>query len=150
MILQALYELADDEGLVQDPDFEWKPVSYIVQLDEQGKFLGFVDTHYTPPQEGKKKPKPVAKSYLVPRCGGRTIKDRAFFFYDKAEYVFGIDPDGKREADKLESRAGLFREEVRQCAEATGDPGARAILAFLEHSAGEDAAPELPGNCAGQ
>ena len=32
MILQGLYELAQREGLVDDPDYEWKPVSYIIQI----------------------------------------------------------------------------------------------------------------------
>lgn len=149
MILQALYQLAEDEGLMEDPDFEWKPVSYIINLDENGNFLGFTSTHYTPAQEGKGKPKPVAKRMVVPRSGSRTSGARALFFCDKAEYVFGLDPAGKREAEKLTSRAGLFRDQVRACGAATGDPGVKAVLAFLDAVAVGTQQVELPEDCAG-
>ncbi len=148
MILQALYELAEAEKLVEDPDYEWKPVSFLIQLDETGKFLGFIDTHDTPPQEGNKKPKPVPKKFLVPRQPGRTSGSRAFFLVDKAEYVFGIDPDGKRDAEVLKSRAELFRDELKKCLDFTGDTALQAVIQFLDDFASGTQSVELPENAA--
>lgn len=149
MILQALYELAQDEELIQDPDFEPKPISFFVRLAEDGRFLGFVSNYHTPPQEGKKKPRPVAGRKVVPRCGARTSGDRAFFLFDKAEYVLGLDPDGTREAEKLKVRFDLFRDEVRNCHEESGEPGVGAVLAFLNAVEAGSESVELPEGCAG-
>ncbi|MCE5273159.1 type I-C CRISPR-associated protein Cas8c/Csd1 [bacterium] len=134
MILQALYKLAEREHLRPDPDYEYRPVAWLVRVGPGGRFLGIEGTKQ-PPVTGKGKP--VAKSFLLPRTGGRTSGDRAFFFFDKAEYVFGIDPDpkSKREPDKLKLRASLFRQEVSKCFSATGDEAAGAVLAFLEQVA---------------
>jgi CRISPR-associated protein Csd1 len=97
-----------------------------------------------PPAEGKRKPREVARSYPIPRQQVRTSGDRAQFFADKAEYVFGIDPSGKRPSEKLKQRAGLFRDRVRGCAEATRDEGATAVLALLEDVAAGRQGVTLP------
>ncbi len=136
MILQALYELAERENLIEDPDYEMKPVRWTVTIGPGGKFLGFRDTNTTPPQEGKKKPKPVAQSFAVPRDGARTSGDRAFFFCDKAEYVFGLDVEKdeqkRRDPEKLANRFGLFRERISDCFHTTQDEGVKAVMAFLD------------------
>lgn len=148
MILQALYQLAEDENLIQDPDFEWKPVRFLIRLDENGRLLGFQDTQYTPPPVGKKKPKPIAKKFLVPVMPARTSGDYAFWLFDKAEYVLGVDPTGKRSADALEKRAAMFQDRVRDIHTATGDQAVAAVLQFLKnaHSGGNEVA--LPKDCA--
>ena len=132
MILQALHELAKDEGLIGDPDYEWKPIPWLVRVDADGKLLGIESTHQIPAVTGNRKPRPVPESYIVPREGRRTSGDYAFFLFDKAEYVFGIDPDGKRPADKLKTRFSLFRRRVADCADATGDEGVVAVRRFLD------------------
>lgn len=145
-MLHALYELAQDEGLLADPDFEPKPVAWLIRVNDAGKLVGKIEsTYYTPPAEGKKKPKPAAKTFRVPRQPGRTSGDLAFFFCDKAEYVVGQiapgDPDlkdvakRKKKEAKLESRRDLFIEQVRACAESIDDAGAAAVLKFLERIA---------------
>src|SRR5262249_8886195 len=137
LMLRALYELANEEGLLADPEFEPKPVAWRIRVSAGGKRLGQVETtYYVPPSDGKKKAKPVAKTYRVPRQPGRTSGDFAFFFCDKAEYVVGqiapSDPDlkaaekRKKKEDKLAARHDLFQEQVRSCAEATKDEGAIA------------------------
>ncbi|MCA9771060.1 MAG: type I-C CRISPR-associated protein Cas8c/Csd1 [Myxococcales bacterium] len=148
MILQALYELARRENLMADPDFEPKPVAWLVKVGPGGKFLGITGTHHMPPAEGKKKPKPVPKVLRVPREKQRAMGDRAFFFYDKAEYVFGYDPDGQRPTVQLEKRFGLFRQKVENCAEATNDEGAHAVVAFLESLASGSKVVDLSTECA--
>mgnify|MGYP006976785416 CR=1 FL=1 len=39
MILKALCELAQAEELIGDPDFEHKPVSWVVRLREDGSLV---------------------------------------------------------------------------------------------------------------
>ena len=93
MILEALYRLAQQEELMSDPDYEIKPVAWLVRVGPGGDLLGIESTHYLPEQTGKKKPKPQAKNLRVPRQPIRTSGDRAFFLCDKAEYALGTDPE---------------------------------------------------------
>ncbi len=153
MILQALHELTEYEELLGDPDYEYKPVAYLVRVGQGGKLLGIEGTRYEPPAEGKRKPKPVAKQFAVPREPGRTSGDRAFFLYDKSEYALGLDPETdpakRRPAEKLAVRFALFRERVRQCLDATGDEGVAAVLALLDDLQAGRQAAELPEDCVG-
>lgn len=142
MILQALYRLAETERLVPDPDFEVKQIRWLITVGDGGRFLGIQDTNWTPPAEGRKKPKAVAKSFSVPRCGGRTSADKAFFLHDKCEYVFGLDPDPEGDAtapEKLANRAMLFRKLAAACASETRDAGAAAVRDFLVANTGASA-----------
>ncbi|MCC7261351.1 MAG: type I-C CRISPR-associated protein Cas8c/Csd1, partial [Candidatus Latescibacteria bacterium] len=153
MILQALYQLAQSEGLMADPDFEPKPVAWLVRVSREGQLLGIEGTHHIPAEEeGKKKPRPFPKVFDVPREGGRTSGDRAFFLCDKAEYALGIDPEKdvkkRRPAEKLANRFSLFRERVSQCLEVTQDEGIQAIHAFLEDVAADRQTVPLPAECA--
>ncbi len=154
MILQALYKLAESEGLMLDPDYQPKPVAWLIRVAEDGKLLGIQGTHYIPPsEEERRKPRSLAKNFSVPREGGRTSGDRAFFFCDKAEYALGADPEQdeskKRAPEKLAIRFGLFRGHVKDCLAATGDEGVQAVHLFLEDIAsGKQSAP-LPEDCVG-
>ncbi len=132
MILHALRQLAIEERLIGDPDFEIKPVAWWITLDAEGHLVGIEDVRRNLNEGTKRKPKYEGKPTLVPRQPIRTSGDSAFFLVDKAEYVLGLDPAGKRAASKLEQRASLFREAVSQCASCTGDAGAKAVFAFLE------------------
>jgi CRISPR-associated protein Csd1 len=149
MILQALYQLAQNEKLMADPDYEPKSIAWIVRIDVGGKLLGIEGTHYFPPQEGKKKPKPIVKRFMVPREGGRTRGDRAFLLCDKSEYVFGLDPAGARPAEKLAIRFDLFKIRVNECLAATDDEGIKAISEFLEQLASGCQKVSLPESCVG-
>lgn len=146
MILQALYGLAEREELVPDLDYEPKPVGYLVHVSEEGRMLGEPRSTYSTPaeEEGGKKSRPRPKTFLVPREKGRTSGDRAFLFVDKAEYVFGKDPDGTRPAAKLRVRFDLFRERVADCARSTRDPGAVAVDRLLQAVAAGQVEIELP------
>lgn len=149
MILQALHQLAQDENLISDPDYEMKPIAWLILVDSGGRMLGPIQgTHYLSAEELKKaKPIPRAKSFTVPRQAGRTSGARAFFLFDKAEYVLGHDPDGKRSAEHLQIRMNLFTEKVGACAAATGDEGAIAVLKFLERMNSGQQEIELPEGC---
>ena len=118
MILQALYELAQSEDLVGDPDYEYKPVSWVVRLKEDGTLVNIED-HRRNVNEGKtaRSGKPLKAKWLgkdepVPVRPTRTSGDLAFFLVDKAEYALGVDPSGSRSAEKLATRAGLFRDQI--------------------------------------
>jgi CRISPR-associated protein Csd1 len=149
MILQALYRLAQREGLLADADYEPKPVAWLIRLDPTGRLVGIEGTHTLPEAGGRRKPRPVPATFSVPRHALRTSGDRPQFFCDKAEYVLGVDPDGRRTEERLRRRSALFRDQVRQCAEATGDEGASAVLRFLEDVAAGRQEVRLPCDCVG-
>lgn len=150
MILQALYQLAQREHLMKDPDFEWRPIPWLIVVGEGGTLLGIRGTHSTSPEEDerKKKAKPQPRNFLVPREHGRTSGDRAYFLFDKAEYVLGQDPAGTRQAEQLKARFELFRTRVDECLAATGDPGVRAVCGFLDKLAHGEITVALPEGCA--
>jgi CRISPR-associated protein Csd1 len=148
MILQALHRLAEYEELVADPDFELKPVAFLVRVGRGGRLLG-IESTAGEPEEGKGKKRPRPKPFPVPREPGRTSGDRAFFLFDKSEYALGLDPTGQRPADKLAARFALFRGRVRDCAEATGDEAVLAVHTLLDDLAASRQQTELPEDCAG-
>ncbi len=126
MILASLCDLARRDGLLANPDYEPKPVAWIIVVDDSGLFVNLVPTAGA--DEGKKS-KP--KSFLIPRRAGRTSSPVADFLVDKSEYVLGIEPDGKRSESDLGMRLGLFRQRVQDAAIATGEIGLTAAAAFL-------------------
>lgn len=136
MILQALYQLAQSDNLVDDPDFEIKPVAWLVHIGVGGEFRGIVGTHSIPESEGgKKKPRPVPKSFRLPRrlpsrSGSKPIPE---FLADNAQFVFGLGTQDKPvDSAKARARAVGFRNRVAACAEATKDEGLLAVLKFLD------------------
>ena len=150
MILQALYDLAQKERLMEDPDFEPKPVAWLVRLSDKGKLLGIVGTHVTEPGKGKKPAKEVAKSFMIPRQPtGRTgTKAPASFFVDNAKYVFGLSTkDKKFSAKEGREKAAVFRKLIAECAAQTGDQGADAVLRFLEDVAQDRVRVTLDDRC---
>lgn len=135
MILQALYDLAQRENLMEDPDFEPKPVAWLVLLSDKGELLGIVGTHVTEPGKGRKPAKEVAKPFMIPRqpTGKAGIKAPASFFVENAKYVFGLSTkDKKFSAKEGQEKAAMFRALIAECATETGDQGADAVLRFLE------------------
>lgn len=149
MILQALHDLAEREGLTAAPHYEPRPVAWLVRVSPRGKLLGIEGTHTLPESESGRRRRPRPKKFDVPRRSGRTSGDKAEFGCDKAEYVFGIDPAGERSEERLKKRFGLFRELWKACADATGDEGAEAVARLLEDIAAGRQSVELPEDCAG-
>jgi CRISPR-associated protein Csd1 len=153
VILQALYQLAETEHLMEDPDFEWKPLAWLITVGEDGSLLGIQGTHTIPAsEEGKKKPRPRPANFPVPREASRASGDRAFFLFDKSEYALGLDPETdpakRREPEKLASRFSLFRQRAEECLAATGDEGVRAVCRFLDRLGRREIAVSLPEECA--
>jgi CRISPR-associated protein Csd1 len=145
-MLKALYELAEREGLLEDPSYEPKPVDFFIHLGLEGRFNGVVPApRDAPRRDAKGLPKGTPKSppRLIPRRSDRTSDDRADFLVDKAEYVFGIAPDSDRKANakrtneeketKLQVRRGRFRGAVADAASAIPASAAlRSVVRFLD------------------
>lgn len=151
MILQALYALAQREQLMDDPDYEVKPVAWLITVGDGGQFGGLLSTR-TPealPEGSKKKPKMLAKPMLVPREASRTSGDCALFLVDKSEYLFGVAPGIERAPEKLANRTALYRARVAECLAATDDTGVRAIHDFLAQVVAGKITVALPAECAG-
>jgi len=131
MILEKLCELSRREGLLANPDYEPKPVAWIIAVGDDGAFLDVVPTAATE-APGKR---PRAKTFSVPRRVGRTSAAIADFLVDKSEYVLGVEPEGKRSTKDLQQRQELFRQKVRAARQATGVAALDAVQAFLESGA---------------
>jgi hypothetical protein len=50
MILQALYELAKNERLTEDADFEPRAIAWLVRVSPEGRVLGIEGTKTIPEQ----------------------------------------------------------------------------------------------------
>lgn len=150
MILQALYLLAQDEGLVEDPDFEVRPVAWLVDVGEKGEFLSIRGTHTDVVAGTGGKTRRAPKSLRIPkrRTGKAGIKAPPDFLVENAKYVFGLStPDKPFSAEEGAEKSGWFRKDVRACAEGTGDGGACAVLALLDRVAAGALKIQLPAEC---
>jgi CRISPR-associated protein Csd1 len=132
MILQALYHLAQDEGLVNDPDYECKAVPWLVILGTNGELLRIISTR---DGSGAGNHADKGKVFRIPRqsAGRSGTKPAPEFLLDNALFVFGKGTEDKPVTDptKAVARANSFRELVGRCATATGDQGAGAVATFL-------------------
>lgn len=135
MILQSLSELATREHLLANPDYEPRPVRWLVTVGADGDFIGLESTLGI--ASGKKKPQ--AKQFLIPRRSGRTSAASADFLVDKSEYVLGVEPNGVRAENDLTLRRQLFRDKTADCERATHDRGVHALLQFLDREDARDA-----------
>ncbi len=150
MILQALYALAEREGLTDDLDFEPKRIAWLVRVSPEGKLLSINGTHFIPPEEEKKKkPRPVARTFIVPRQPQKVgQKGKPGYLVDNALYVFGKDLQDKRfSPEQAAERAEWFREETEKWLEETQDEGVKAVCQFLNDVWNGRQKIELPEDC---
>lgn len=143
MILKALYDLAVREELVPDPDFEIKPVSWVIRVGDGGKLLAIEPLKQAEklPEGAKKKPKMFGTPKKVPkqqpsRSGKHPLPE---FFVDNPLYVLGKSvPAEKYKPLVCKKRQGMFADIVRLCAEVSKDSGVMACTSFLQkHARGE-------------
>lgn len=149
-MLEALYRLAHQEELMGDPDYEIKPVAWLVRVGDGGQLLGIEGTHQAPPAEGKKKSKPQPKAFAIPRqpTGRSGTKAPSAFFVDNAKYVFGKSTKDKTfSAEEGLEKSGWFRDIIDRCAKATNDPGTKAVAAFLDRIRSGEEEIRLPEEC---
>lgn len=126
MILASLCDLARRESLLRNPDYEPKPVAWIIAVNEGGGFVNVIPT--SGGDEGKK---PRPKVFSIPRRVGKTSGAVADFLVDKSEYILGVEPDQKRSASDLAARLELFRQSVRDAQQSPPIPALAAVSAFL-------------------
>ncbi len=139
MILTKLCEVARREGLLKNPDYEPKPVAWIIVVGDGGTLSEVIPTTGGD-VAGSKKATP--KVFQIPRRTGRTSAAVADFMVDKSEYVLGVEPDGKRSDEELKIRLSLFRQYVKKTREAAESPALAAVESFLESDAERGRAAE--------
>jgi CRISPR-associated protein Csd1 len=133
VILHRLYELAERQRLLADPAFEMRPVPFILQLAEDGRYLaplaerrGVIET----PARKKGAPAKVKKDkgdlLSVPKAHGSPAnKGFARFFVDTLGRVLPLDDDAKSARSR-----DTFWQQIDQAADATADPALRAVQTF--------------------
>jgi CRISPR-associated protein Csd1 len=149
MILQALYNLDQRERLRPDPDYEPKKVAWLIRISPDGNLQGIEGTHTIPNFEGKK-PKPVPKTFKIPKqpLGKAGIKAPPSFFVDNAKYVFGMSTkDKKFSIEEGREKSGWFLEEISKCANETKDEASIAVCNFLQAVRLGQISVKLPDEC---
>lgn len=133
MILKALVELAEREGLVQSPDFEIKRVNYVLTIGEGGRFLKLRSLGNSD-RPGGGIPQQIPRPLPGARRSGTTIDPG--FLVDNASFVLGMNSPG--DADKksyptesLRDRQMRFRGLISEAARETNDESLLAVDQFL-------------------
>lgn len=123
MLLEKLVEYSHSDAVDMPPSmYQRTPIRWMIELDAEGRLRGFV------PQEGKTK---RGKAMMAPHAQ-RAYAIKPKLLADNGEYVLGIARDPAKQ-ERVNRCHAAFIEEVRQCADATGEPAVRAVLSFLEN-----------------
>ena len=131
MILQALYEyynILEQAGEISRPGYAPVKVRFALELLSDGMLAGIYPlrdevTH-------GKKTMEVPKVIRLPQPVKRTVGIEANYLYDNSSYVLGADNKGKPQRSRACFEA--FRERHHALLDATDDPAAKALLAFLD------------------
>jgi CRISPR-associated protein Csd1 len=134
MILSRLYELAVREHLLDDLAFELMPIPFVVQVSEEGEYLGIEDRRATVTIESKRKGAPPrtqrsrGKELAVPRPHGN-VNSQGFarLFADTLPRILPVTDDEK----SARSRA-TFWEQIAVATAETKDPALQAVQRFGE------------------
>lgn len=136
MILQALYNyyqiLLNDppEGVeIAEPGYSNAPVSYALNLSEQGELLDIIPLSI-PVQQGKKTVE-RPRRMNVPEQVKRSVNIAANFLCDNAAYVLGLTGKEAKDPAYAQKRFEAFRELNIGILEHVNSPSARAVIAFL-------------------
>jgi CRISPR-associated protein Csd1 len=129
MILTALKELAEQEELLQNPDYQPAGVRWLITLNADGAPLGGMRDTLTKPSTGKGKA--VPGTFDVPKRSKRTTQDLPEFMVDKAEYVLGW-AESPAQEKRGRRRHQLYVEEVERAFAGTNDEALGALVKFLQ------------------
>lgn len=137
MILQSLYNyyqilLSDppEDVEIAEPGYSNAPVSYALNLSEQGELLDIIPLS-VPVQQGKKtvdRPKRMN----VPEQVKRSVNVAANFLCDNAAYVLGLTGKEAKDPAYAQKRFEAFQELNIEILEKANSPSARAVIAFLK------------------
>lgn len=131
MILQSLYDLYgrlldDPESGVSKPGYSKARVSFAFNLSESGELLDAIDVRDA---SGGKKLR--AREMDVPRQVKRAYGIRANFMCDNSGYMIGVTQQKSKELEITTAKNDAMRTLHDEVLEGSGDPGAKAVLAFL-------------------
>ena len=117
--------------------YKMTPIKWIISLDKDGNFKGFLST--TSEAQGKKKDK--GKEYLAPTVG-RTSGIKAILLADKVEYVLGLDKE-KRPDEWASKCLVAFIELLDKCAKGSGSDTVQTVKRFYDsYAVGSVGLPE--------
>lgn len=141
MILARLCDYAhrlEKEGALSSArGYEPKAVRWLINLDEQGNFLGFV------PTSGGEGRRDRGKTYSVPVVPSRTSQaSRPALLVDTADYVLGREVKGNPERARQRHRD--FTELVRKCSQEVSEEQAQADLQAVLNFLSSGRATEVP------
>lgn len=131
-MLRALYELAQREGLLEDPDYEEARVDFYAVIDESGKLLSLIPTAGEDDKPAKIK---------VPRMPKRVGQAAPGFFFDNSKFVFGIGGWDKKagkvkdDPERVAKYLQAFAAQVAMVADETGDEAVHACARFCQNLA---------------
>lgn len=154
MILQALVQLAENEKLIADPDFEFKSVAWVVRLKEDGTVVAIED-HRLDLNEGKTdkkgkqiKPKWIGRDVRIPLfpTGRSGTKPKAALLVDMAKFVLGVEPLKETNEGSLDAYVDRFRQQVADCEAATGDSSVATVRKMLDRVLSGEAVASLPAD----
>jgi CRISPR-associated protein Csd1 len=124
MLLERLREYSERLDLPPTM-YDKMRIKWLIDLDLEGRFLGFVQTEGT----GKKNDR--GKEYMAPHVG-KTSGVKARLLAENGEYVLGIARDPQKRA-KVAERHQKFVMQARKCAITTKEPVVEAVLRFLDN-----------------
>lgn len=140
MIIQALCEhyqrlLEDEHSGVSSPGYSRARVSFAAVLTPSGELVNLIDLREL---EGKK---PVARLMTVPEQVKRSAGVAANFLCDNCMYVLGLErAGGNDKKERVKQAFEAFTELHKKVLGELNDPGAEAVLAFLQKWDPEQAA----------
>jgi len=135
MLLEKLTQYADRLDL-SPPMYQKTPIRWLIDLDLQGRLVGFVPTS----AEGKKGKSIRGKEYDAPHIG-RAFGVKSKLLADNGEYVLGLARDIAKQKRVNECHKA-FVEGIRNCAAATGEKVVASVLRFLKQLDLGDSVPK--------
>jgi CRISPR-associated protein Csd1 len=128
MILQDLVAFYDRQlavGEIAPPGFEQREIPYIIEINENGKYLSIQTTW----SDAKKK---SAKLAMVPAMIKRASGVASNLLWDSPSYVLGIAPEDKFvRPERLLALRAAFVERVEELAGICSDKSLAALIKFL-------------------
>lgn len=124
MLLEKLCEYSERLDLAP-PMYQKSPIKWLIDLDANGRLINFVRT-----TQGKPGKKDRGKEFPTPYIG-RSSGVRAKLLADTGEYVLGLSRETSKPA-RVKECHHAFVEQIRTCANVTGEQSVGTVLRFLE------------------
>lgn len=150
MLVRALKEYAETYlgEQISDPAFELQKVEWLIEIDNDGRFLGLVQTEGTK-QERRGKTVALAREYRIPKPAGArssATTSSPLPAVDSCAYVLGPGEWTKAGQEPKEQRHHeAFVALLEEIAERTGDAGAIACVRFYRRGELDKLRADLAG-----